>query len=156
MVFNTILNWSKSALSGPNIMQLLVYFYPVNYTYLLFLSILVFVFLIILFYVYTDSLRPLLVLAPVILFLFSWKNSTTYVLPFIPFLILIYYEKRNKKVGDLIRNKQPIVYGFAIVLVVAFVALLLAHNSYQHSNTLNMTNVSVITHSVILLWLSMA
>jgi uncharacterized membrane protein len=141
----TLLVLSKTLVSGPNIMQLLVQFYPIPYAYSTMIEVLLFAFLVGTFYFYTDSFKPLLAVAPALLFLVVWRNSLTYVLPFMPYLILIYYEKEDKKIRDLILDKKPILYALGGLLIVSTAIILIGHSSYAGTNTLKITQAVPVT-----------
>ncbi len=133
------------SLMGANIMQLLIHPYPVALSYSLFISVLAFALFLLLLYFYADSLKPLIGIAPVLLFFLSWDNNANYFIPFVPYIIATsYYElNRNKnKVKNIGISKKMLGYGAVILFAVILIALIYSHSRYLRTNTLGISNVS--------------
>ncbi len=128
---------------GPTLMQLLIHPYPVPYSYALLVSAATFVFLMVLFYLYPNSLRPLMGIAPLSFFFLSWINSVGYALPILPYLLVVsYYDTRAKKVKDIDFYRKPLMGACVTLLVVFAVAMVYTHNQYVRTDTISITNVT--------------
>ncbi len=141
-----IFGTNKLVFFGPNMMQLLVAHYPVSMWYSAFISITMLIALLILFYVYTDTLRPLIAVAPIMIFFLAWRNISIYGIPFIPLIIAIYYVKEDPSVPDLSKDRMPIVYSLVALALVFSVVAFFAHGSYVASDSLHINKVMPILY----------
>jgi uncharacterized membrane protein len=132
LVFGT----SKLLLYGTNITQVLMRSYGVTLWYPAVISIMVLLSLMLLFYLYTDTLRPLIAVAPAFIFFLSWRNLPMYALAFVPLMIWVCYAKEKKKVNDILKKRNYIAVIFAIIILVSFVLAVYAHALYERNNTL--------------------
>jgi len=127
--------------SGISIMQLFLVFYHVSYWYSTFLIAIVLVLSLVLFYLYTDTLRPLIAVVPLFIFFLSWRNLPSYATAFIPLLIAVYYFEKDDGIKDILHNKKLILYSLIILIAVCIVFLLYAHGTYLKSGNFQVTRV---------------
>ncbi|MDE1869531.1 MAG: hypothetical protein KGH71_00915 [Candidatus Micrarchaeota archaeon] len=132
---------TKLPFYGTNIMQFMVAFYSLPYWYSAFISILFFFVMLVLFYFYTSTLKPLIALVPIAIFFLSWRNITIYGLPFIPILLAIYYWGDHHKHADLLKNKSNIIAALGAFVAVGIIVAIAAHNSYSTSPSIKMQSV---------------
>ncbi len=138
---------TKLAFYGPNIMQLLVSHYRVPSWYSAGMSIVTLFVMFGLFYLYTDTLKPLLAVVPASIFFLSWRNISIYGLPFIPIILAIYYVgSKDKRVEDILSNKKPILY-VVVLLAIAFATIaILSHGPYIKENLLEISSITPILY----------
>ncbi|MDE1870770.1 MAG: hypothetical protein KGI06_00835 [Candidatus Micrarchaeota archaeon] len=137
---------SKLVVFGPNIMQLLVSYYPVHSWYPAALSISTIIALLGAFYLYTDTLRPLIAVAPIMVFFLAWRNISIYGIPFIPVIIAIYYVKEDSAAKDIIRSKKPMLYALGAILAVFASLAILSHASYSNSGSFRIEKITPIIY----------
>lgn len=131
-------------ISGPNIVQLLIGAYPIPYSYAMLALISTYLLLLLIFYLRTDSLKPLMGIVPFMIFFLSWRNFLSYSLPFVPYLLATaYYSTSGNKIEDIVGYKKLLVYAPAVLAFVLAVALIYAHGYYAQTNTLHISNVSL-------------
>lgn len=135
---------TKLQFSGLSAMQLLMMFYQVPYWYSLFATVAVLAVSLALFYLYTDTLRPLIAFVPALVSFLSWRNLPGYTITFIPLLIAIYYLGRNDNVKDKIHDRRALYYVPIILLVLLTVSLLYTHGAYLGSAAFKVTQVRVL------------
>ncbi len=131
----------KLQFSGPALMELLVTFFPVTYWALTLVMMIVFVSAILLFYLYTRSLKLMLAAVPSTIFALSWRN-TGYFSAFIPLIIAVYYSERGS-LKDLLPNKRQMAYVLVLTVVLAAIVLAYAHSTYISSKILQIVHVYV-------------
>ncbi len=131
---------------GPNIMQMLVTFYPVPYWYSTILLIVVYAVALLLFYCYTRTLNILLALVPATIFFLSWSNDLVYLLAFVPLIIYIHYTDGDH-VHDRIKDKKLIKYAVAALAILSVALLVYLHLSYTNSNTLVINYTSFVLNT---------
>jgi len=136
--------FTRLQFNGPSIMQLFVAFYPTTYWYASFAIMSTVAVSLVLFYLYTNTLRPLVAIVPIAIFFLSWRNLFSYSFVFIPLLIAIYYSENEDKITDLLKNKRPIIYGLAFLLLLCTAVLLYSHGIYSRSNLLKITNLAIV------------
>lgn len=127
--------------SFASIMPALLTVYPVAYWYSALIIALVMALALLLFYLYTSTLRVFIAAVPMFLFFLSWRNVPEYVTAFIPLLIAVYYIKNDDNVKDILSSKKPILYSVIILAVVALATLVYAHNSYLNSTAFKVTQI---------------
>jgi hypothetical protein len=130
--------------SGISVMQLLLITYLVSYWYSTFLIIVVILFSLILFYFYTDTLRPLIAIVPILILFLSWRNLPSYTTAFIPLIIAIYYVRKNDNVKDMLNNKGLILYSTAVLIVICIGVLVYAHSTYLSSKEFQVTQIKAL------------
>lgn len=136
--------FSSLPIAGPNIVQLLVGGYPIPYSYSMFAFVLVYLTLLLMFYLRTDSLRPLMGVVPFLIFFLSWRNLLGYDLPLIPYILATaYYGAAKSKIADIEISKKVFIYAPPAVLLVLLAVLIYAHGTYVQSNNLYISNVSL-------------
>lgn len=133
---------TKLQFTGPSLIQLLVTFFPSAYWSLTAVIAVIFVASLFLFYFYNDTLRPLLVVVPILTLFLSWRSMPAYSLVFIPLLIGIYYFDKNEKQKNLSNNKNLLIYVSISVVILALCIIVYAHSSYLTSNQLSITSTS--------------
>ena len=132
-----LLHTSNLIPSGLTLPQALLNAYPTQMWYPAAISIIVILVLIVLFYIYTDTLKPIIAIAPAFIFFLSWRNTLLYQLPFIPLLIILCYEKADRKnPKDLVKGRKYILLAFAGVIILAALIALYAHAQYKRANTI--------------------
>jgi hypothetical protein len=130
--------------TGVNLFQLLLA-YPVTYSFSTALFVLVLLLLLLAFYFYTDSLLPLIGVAPFIVFFLSWRNLSVYGLPFVPLILAVaYYHTNEPKAKDMATHKKLIEYASISVIVVSVIALLYVHSYYLQTNQLHINRINTI------------
>jgi uncharacterized membrane protein len=134
--------FTKLQFSGPSIAQSLVAFYQVPYWYVTFITAMILASALLLFYLYTDTLRPLLALTPIVIFFISWRNLSSYTSIFIPLLIAVYYLERRDGMKDMLKDRRLIMYIVVLALSVSVIVLVYAHISYINSDPLRMVQIS--------------
>ncbi len=77
-----------------------------------------------LFYLYPDSLKPMLAVAPWAIFFLSPVNESGYFLPFIPLLLAIEYADR-KMVRDRVKDKGHIMLAAFLFVITSLILLVL-------------------------------
>ncbi len=121
---------SKLSLYGPNLMQFAAAFYALPSWYSAAISAIVLVSLLALYYLYTDRLRALIAVAPMLIFFIAWRNIEIYGLSFIPILIAVYFTATHERLSDIAKSKAimlavpPALFALALVVAVA------AHYTY--------------------------
>ena len=133
---------TKTQFVGPSVMQFLVAFYPTAYWYSTALMAIAFLTMLLLFYFYTDTLKPLIALAPAAIFFLSWRNIAGYGASFVPLLIAVYYSDVKGKAADALKNRRWAVYAIALACILAVVLAVYAHGVYIRSNALSITQIS--------------
>jgi uncharacterized membrane protein len=125
-----LLGTSKLPYYGPNIMQFIGTFYLLPQWYTAVISGITLIALLALYYMYTERLRPLLAVVPMLVFFISWRNISIYGLSYLPLLIAIYFERPKEihkaahKLHDLAKTTLPIaavpiaLIAFAVILAV--------------------------------------
>ena len=93
----TVFGLTKLVVFGPNIMQFMILHYPVASWFSATIAIITLLSLFVLFYLYTDTLKPLIAVAPIMIFFLTWRNISIYGIPFIPVIIAIYYIHENER-----------------------------------------------------------
>lgn len=139
-----LLFFTRLQFSGPSIAQILVAFYPVPYWYITLITVTVLGSALALFYLYTDTLRPLIAVAPIIIFFISWRNLSSYISVFIPLLIAVYYLEKKDRIRDTMQNKKVIPYLLVFIIVFLAAALLYVHSTYMRSNELRIMQIKSI------------
>ncbi len=134
--------FTKLQFIGPSLMQFLVVFYPTAYWYSSFAVVLTLVSGLVLFYLYTDRLRHLIVMVPIVIFFLSWRNLFSYSFVFIPLLIVVYYSEKREAGHDLLKDGAFAKYALVFILVLAVAVMVYAHIAYTKSaDTLQITSV---------------
>jgi uncharacterized membrane protein len=134
--------FTKLQFTGPSLMEFLVSFYPTAYWYSAFAIALTFISGLVLFYLYTDKLRHLIAMIPIIIFFLSWRNLFSYSFVFIPLLIVIYYSQKGEINHDLLKNNALAKYAPVFLFVFAAVVIIYAHVLYMKSaDTLQINSV---------------
>lgn len=136
---------SKLVPGGPNLGVVLIRSYPVASWYLTLIPAIVLLSSIALFYFYTSTLKPLLVLVPAFIFFLSWRNLSIYSLPFVFIIIAMCYIKEKKEIKDILTSKRPMVFVIASVLIISSILLVYAHGIYLHNNTLSINSIKATT-----------
>lgn len=139
-----LLFFTRLQFSGPSIAQILVTFYAIPYWYITLITVAVAALSLLLFYLYTDTLRPLIAVTPIIIFFISWRNLSSYISVYIPLLIAIYYLEKKDKITDTLQSRKMIPYTVAFVIVVLAVALLYVHSAYLKYNELRINHIGSI------------
>jgi uncharacterized membrane protein len=134
-----LLGLNKLPPYGTNFMQFSYAFYPLSYWYSTFISITVFMTLLILFYFYTKTLLPLIAVVPAMIFFLSWRNITLYALPAIPLIFAVYYCHNSSK--DLIEKKSYIVYAFAALVIVGVIVAVYSHGTYVANQGIHINSI---------------
>ena len=129
----------KLQFSGPSLIQLLVAFFPVAYWSLTLTMAVAFVLSLALFYLYTDTLRPLLAVAPMAVLFLSWRNMPAYAYVFIPLLIAVYYTEKDG-IKDIMKDKRMIACLAVPAMIFVACALLYAHMAYVQSDLLKVVS----------------
>jgi uncharacterized membrane protein len=143
--FNDILSvFSSPALipAGPNIALVLIRVYPVAFWCISAIAILVLAAMLILFYLYTSTLRPLLALVPAFIFFLAWRNLTFYAIPYIAILIVICCSAESGP-ADLFKSKIPIIAILLSLIIIISVVLVYAHAIYLKENTLSISSITL-------------
>jgi uncharacterized membrane protein len=130
---------SKLPPIGANIMEFFVSSYNVSPFATAAISIIVFLSFIILFYFYTSTLKPLIAIVPGFIFFLSWRNIQFYGLAFVPFIILLCYDKEKPIAKDLIKNKSYIFAALALIAIISIFIAMYAHIKYTDQKTLMIT-----------------
>lgn len=139
---------TKLAFYGPNIMQLLVSYYGVPSWYSAAISGVTIIAALVLFYLYTDTLRPLVAVLPAFIFFLSWRNISIYGLPFIPVIIAIYYiHDKDKRAHDILNDRKPILYAIVVLAVVFALVAVVSHGPYAKSSTIKVDRITPIIYS---------
>lgn len=133
--------FAKLQFSGPSFVQLLITFYQVPYWYITFVTVLIMISSLLLFYFYTDTLRPLIAIVPIAFFFFSWRNLSSYVSVLVPLLLVVYYFQKTDKINDIAKSKRPILYAFISVIIIAAVVLVYTHSVYKGSGAIDVTQI---------------
>ena len=139
-ISNLFVFGDKLVFIGPNLMQLLLTFYPVPYWFSTLMLALFYTAFLVLFYFYTGTLRTLLALVPATILFFAWVNDLVYFLAFVPILVAIHYVDREK-IQDKLENSSLIKYTVAFLAVVLVSVLFYADTSYIRANTLAINSV---------------
>jgi uncharacterized membrane protein len=137
---------SNLAPIGSNIMQFLITSYNVPFFVPAAISIITMISLLILFYLYTSTLKSLIAIVPAFIFFLSWRNLQFYGLAFIPLIILIcYLDRKEKKSMDLIKRKSYIIFAVAIIVIICISIVVYYHMLYarQHILTINYANAYI-------------
>ncbi|MGA3020391.1 MAG: hypothetical protein ABSD68_00360 [Candidatus Micrarchaeales archaeon] len=134
-----LLGLNKLPPYGTNFMQFSYAFYPLSYWYSTFMSITVFMTLLILFYFYTKTLLPFIAVVPAMIFFLSWRNISIYDLPAIPLIFAVYYCSSNSK--DLIEKKSYIVYAFAALVLIGVVVAIYSHAAYVENQGIRINSI---------------
>ncbi len=129
--------------NGTTLVQLLVSFYPVAYSYALFLFVSSFALLLLLFYLHTETLKPLAAVAPFAIFFLAWRNLVTYGMPFVPVLIALRYAHDGTGCEDIKKYDKWFVPAFVAFVLISAVLLVYAHASYERSNTLKINSAAL-------------
>lgn len=137
---------SKLVVFGPNIMQLLISYYPVYSWYSAALSITTILSLLVLFYLYTDTLKPLIAVAPIMIFFLAWRNISIYGIPFIPLIIAIFYVKDGRRAEDILRGKKPIWYVLGAIVVVFALIAVMSHMAYSRKGTMEIVRITPVIY----------
>lgn len=118
---------------GSNMMQFSTAFYQLPYWYATLASALAIVFLLALFHAYGSSLKPLLAVATMAVFMFSWRNLGEYGIAVLPLAIAIYYcpNRLDRHDADILKSKMPIMYGIALLLLILVPAAVYAHGAFS-------------------------
>lgn len=132
--------------TGSTLFQLLLLVYPVAYSFSSAIFVLSFLLLLLAFYFYTDSLRPLMAVAPFIIFLLSWRNLSVYGLPFVPLILAVYYDSRETKTSDAVAYKKLVTLALLGLLLLSFAALLYSHSRYVQTNPLAVGNLTFVQY----------
>ncbi len=133
---------SKLLPGGPDIAQLFISSYGVALWAPAIITISIFVTLLILFYFYTATLRPLIAIVPIFIFFLSWRNLEYYGLAFIPLILVLCYVKEKEKVKDIIKNRRYILISLAAVAFLLLLIVIYAHGIYTKENTLSITYIA--------------
>lgn len=144
-----IFGTAKLILYGPNISQILLYYYSVTLWYSAAISIITLLSLMALFYIYTNTLKLLIAVAPAFIFFLSWRNLPMYGLAFVPLIIVICYLKEKREVKDLTKEKRYIPATLAVVAILAILLAVYSHNIYTKQNTLVINSLSPVLQRVI-------
>jgi uncharacterized membrane protein len=131
-------SFGGGSLFGPNIEQMLVSYFPVNPAFSLFSLAVFYLAFLALFYVYTDTLKPLIGLVPAVILILSSRFIILYVMAYIPLIIAAYFAG-SSKAADILKSRMPIVYTLGAAGVLAIIALFYYHGVYLSSNTLSIT-----------------
>jgi hypothetical protein len=128
---------------GSNLMQFATAFYPLTYKYATFASITVIVFMMCLFYLYNSSLKPLLAVATMLVFLFSWRNLGEYSIAVLPLAVAVYYcpNKLDRNDADTLKGKKPILYGTAVLLLILLPTAVYAHSAYVSEDHITINSI---------------
>jgi uncharacterized membrane protein len=128
---------------GSNLMQFATAFYPLTYTYATFASIAVLLFMLCLFYLYSSSLKPLLAVATMLVFLFSWRNLGEYSIAVLPLAIAVYYcpNRLDRDDADILKGKKPIMYGAAALLLILLPTAVYAHSAYVSEQRMTINSI---------------
>ena len=129
----------KLQLEGPALMQLLVAFFPVSFWAPTLVMMMVFVSTLVLFYLYTRSLKMLLAIVPPMIFFLSWRGMG-YFPAFIPLIVAVYYSEKGS-VEDSLHGKRYMAYMGVLVVVLVALVLASAHSAYASSKTLQILNL---------------
>jgi uncharacterized membrane protein len=140
-IFQIFLGNSKLLLAGTNIVQVLVRSYGVVLWYPTVISVVTLLMLIVLFYFYTSTLKPLIAIAPAFIFFLTWRNYLMYNLAFIPLIIVICYIKDKNEVKDLLKEKKWIPIAFGLLILMSLSLAIYAHGLYQKDDTLVINSV---------------
>lgn len=144
LVFGT----SKLLPYGANIFQIFMAYYPVPFWCSAIISVIAFLSMMLLFYLYTSTLRPLFALAPLFIFFFAWRNLTMYGLAFIPLVIAVAYLDVKEFPKDAVKSKNYLylIIGLAAVLIILLIAY--SHASYAKANILYIDSATPILHKL--------
>jgi uncharacterized membrane protein len=138
---------SKLVAYGPNILQLILPHYGLPSWYPAIVSIVTLLSLLALFYLYTNTLKPLIAVAPIMIFFLAWRNISIYGMPFIPIIIAVYYiHDKEPKPVDLLKDRRPILYSFAALAVVFAMLAVLVHGSYVKENLIGINTITPIIY----------
>ena len=138
----SILRSNSLVFIGTDIMQYAVAFYPLPSWYLVFESVLVMLACLAAFYVYRKSAHTLLAIAPAFVFFLAWRNFVFYSLPFIPILLVMYYDKKaGENKPDIISDRKPLLCLLAFVVIASVVAAVYAHGAYASEKRIQLNKV---------------
>ncbi len=127
---------SSLVLYGPTLPQTLLGIYPVPIWYSAVVSVVALLSLMALFYLYTETLRPLMAIAPAYIFYLAWRNLPMYGLAFVPLFIVLCYGKETKGPNDLVKNRMYIPLVLAGIVLIAIILAVYSHNQYMNANTI--------------------
>lgn len=136
-----IFGTSKLLLYGPNIMQVLLRSYGVMLWYPAIVSIMALLLFIVLFYLYTATLKPLIAMAPAFIFFLSWRNLPMYGLAFVPLILVLCYENEKSKLKDLIKDGRYIALSITAFAIISILLAVYSHGVYTKDNTIVINSV---------------
>ncbi len=135
---------SKLVFYGPNIMQFFVSHYYVASWYPLIVSVTTLIASLFLYYFYTRTLKPLIVLIPMTIFFLTWRNISIYGLPFVPVILAIFYvndKDSNSRLHDIIKSKLPLIYSIAVLAVIFVAAAVYSHAEYVRTDAIKINSI---------------
>jgi uncharacterized membrane protein len=136
----SLLGQSKLLLVGTDIMQVFVRSYGVPLWYPTVISVAFLLATLVLFYLYTNTLKPFIALIPAFVFMLTWHNFLMYSLAYVPLIIILCYEKDKTNVKDLLKNRTYISASFIAMALVFIVLAVYAHSIYQKENTISINS----------------
>ncbi len=119
---------TKFLFFGTSIMQLFARFLPMPYWYTKFLTASFLLLCMAVFYLQPDGKRPLLAVAPAMVYFLSWGNMPRYGLAFFPLILTIYAQQGRQK--DTYRSKAE--RRLPSLLLAGFLALAVFVGAYAH------------------------
>lgn len=142
----SIFGTSKLMPLGANIAQFFLRSYVEPFWIPALIAMIVFATLMVLFYFYTATLRPLIAIAPAFIFFLTWRNLEYYGLAFVPLMILLCYLKEKGGVKDAIKKKRYILFSLAGVALVCIAIVVYAHGPYSLKDTLSINRLDPVLH----------
>lgn len=120
------------AFCGADIVQFAVAFYSLPYWYSAFASAAVYLFMLLMFYEYSDSLKPMLAVATMAVFLFAWRNLNEYGVTVLPVVIAVYFcgNRQDKSAKDALKSRKPLLYGAVALAALLLLVAVYAHGAY--------------------------
>ncbi|MGI0100531.1 MAG: glycosyltransferase family 87 protein [Candidatus Micrarchaeaceae archaeon] len=132
---------SKLLLYGTNIAQVFVTLYMMPLWYPELLSIAVLLCALVMFYLYTRTLKLMLALVPAFIFMLTWRNLPIYGLAFVPLIIVMCYEKDSGRPRDMLKGRRAIAIACAAIVLAIALSALYVHAIYVKSDTISVNSV---------------
>lgn len=132
---------------GATLFQLLLLAYPVTYSFSTIAMISGFFVLLLAFYLYTDSLMPLVGVVPFAIFFLSWRNISSYGLPFVPLILaMAYYNSERAKAADIVSHRKVLMSALAGFILLSAAVLVYSHDNYVQA-PLQISNITLIPYA---------
>ena len=130
---------------GSNIMQFFIAYYPEPYSYVNIVSVAALLASLCIFYLYGRSARPLIAIAPMMVFFVSWRNAPTYGIPYVILLLAAYYtgnRPENEGEKDMTKGAKPMCLILLSLLALSIFLAVLMHAMYVRSNILRIISAT--------------